>query len=531
MSRVGYWAQHGSLVHYPVVVEHQLWQAPWPELACLHLYLLAGGDGLVNLVQWSCLPLTACAVSLIAQQLGAGRSGQQLAGLVTLTTPMAIAQASSTQTDLAASLWVSALVWSLLTHRGRSPWVAAGAVGAAAALCAATKATTALFAGPFLLAAGIVAWRGGLGRAPDRSPERARDDRRRLALSLGLAVGLGLILNAGYMTRNLGSYGHPLGPSSIRAGHTNQRHDPGALVSLAARNLSLHAPLLANPAVARATEAAVRGLHEALGLEVDDPATSLGSPYSLHGQRPTGEGYAGNPVQLLLFALTCGALAWRRDPADRRALVYGVGVILGALACVAVLRFQLWGSRLQLPGFLLAAALIGRVLGRAPANRVLLLGTLLLLSAAPMALFLHNRPLLRGPSFWRGILYLEVPYQTVFDGDREQRYFVSTWANLGPGQIAAADFLASRGCRDVGLVGLREEYALRPLLEARVEGRVRLRHLGVRNASSDIPAPDPFSPQALLVAEGVGEVSPVEGVRYAPAWSQGGLAVWLPSPN
>src|SRR6185436_4583982 len=52
MPRVAHWAQAGSVAHYPTHILRQLWLGPWAEFGILHLYVLAGGDRLANLVQW-----------------------------------------------------------------------------------------------------------------------------------------------------------------------------------------------------------------------------------------------------------------------------------------------------------------------------------------------------------------------------------------------------------------------------------------------------------------------------------------------
>ncbi len=75
MSRVVNWAHNHSVAHYPTHNLRQIDNPPWSSFAILHLWLLGGGDQWVNLVQWLSMMGCLVGVSLIAQELGAGRSG------------------------------------------------------------------------------------------------------------------------------------------------------------------------------------------------------------------------------------------------------------------------------------------------------------------------------------------------------------------------------------------------------------------------------------------------------------------------
>ena len=72
LARVAHWAQSRSVAFYPTHIIRQLYQPPWAEFAALHLFIFAGGDRLVNLVQWISMAASLVGVSAIARQLGAG---------------------------------------------------------------------------------------------------------------------------------------------------------------------------------------------------------------------------------------------------------------------------------------------------------------------------------------------------------------------------------------------------------------------------------------------------------------------------
>ena len=72
LARIAHWGQNHTVAFYPTHIVRQLYQPPWAEYAMLHLYILAGGDRLANLVQWVAMAVSLVGVSVIARQLGAG---------------------------------------------------------------------------------------------------------------------------------------------------------------------------------------------------------------------------------------------------------------------------------------------------------------------------------------------------------------------------------------------------------------------------------------------------------------------------
>jgi hypothetical protein len=134
MPRVAHWSQAGSVANYPTHILRQLWLGPGAEFAVTHLYVLAGGDRLANLVQW--LAFAGCIVgsAVVARALGGGPAAQGLAAVACATLPMAISQASSTQNDLVGSFWLLSLGYWVLRFRAAPSMSAAVLVGVSAGL-------------------------------------------------------------------------------------------------------------------------------------------------------------------------------------------------------------------------------------------------------------------------------------------------------------------------------------------------------------------------------------------------------------
>ena len=184
---------------------------------------------------------------------------------------------------------------------------------------------------------------------------------RLLAAAPALAAAL---LTAPYFARNLAWYGptHPLGVQLAEDGgdQANAAFTPALTVSNVIRNAASHfaGPW---PGWNERLEHAVRSMHSWLGLSADDPRNTIWVMKFAVKWVPGAETIAGAPWHVVLIAAAVlGAWFW---PGARDWRWLATVVAAMALLYCAVVRWQLWGARLQLPGFvtgsLLAAALVG----------------------------------------------------------------------------------------------------------------------------------------------------------------------------
>ena len=497
LARVAHWSQNHTVAFYPTHIVRQLYQPPWAEYAILHLYILAGGDRLANLVQWAAMAVSLVGVSVIARQLGAGPRGQLLSAFVCATIPMGIMQASTTQNDYVAALWLVCLTSALLaigSHPGHFPVLGAGASLGLALL---TKGTANVLALPFVLVLLVV------GR--DRPLSRR--------LEQGLVIGLcALALNAPQYIRNFELFGSPLGPGaegSMR--YMNDEFSPSILASNLLRNLALHAGTPWQGANGL-TERAVEAMHRAIGIALDDPRSTW--PYTRFEVRPPAahEDLAGNGLHLLLIGAAMVG-AWR-GRGDRRLRAFAGCLLVAFLLFCLVLRWQPWHSRLHLPLFVLGAPLVGVVFERL---RPALLAIGLLLLAGSSVYFLTGN--------------------TAHHLVGRRSVFVRTWAeqrarHAGPAYVGAARFVMSTGCGDVGLAldGNDREYFLwGTLTDAGWRGRIE--HV-LTNASAGLPdgSRGAFRPCAIVLKNaGTPAAGLTLGARsYRTTWSRDDIQVLVP---
>jgi len=479
LSRVAQWLQWRDVGPYPTHILRQLHQSPWAEYAILHLQALAGTDRAANLVQWLAFAGCIAGASLLARQLGADAPAQVVAAVYAATLPMALLQATGTQNDLATAFWVTCFASLVLDTARRAREVRervnvarALLVGASVGLAVLTKPTAYLFAFPF------VVWLGAalLAAAP------------RAAWASALVVAAaGVALNLGHWVRNAAVSGTPVGPG--REGDRGQfsyameRHDPAALASNTLRNLALHAGTPAGR-VNRTLDGVVRRAHDALGVDPSDPRTTwMALQFHVTGLS-RHEDAAGNPLHLLLAAAAVAALVGGRRCVARRVWAYAGALAAGGSLFVVVLKWQPWGSRLQLPLFVLAAPLIAVALARVTAPRASRLTAGVLLAAATPWLFFGRPRALLGPG-------------SVLSMPADVQYFANRPGLAAPYADATRVLRASR-CSDVGFVGgwNSYDYPLWALLR-RGDPTARLRHVLVTNESAAWER-DPRPPCAVV---------------------------------
>ena len=466
MARVAHWAQNGSLNHYAAVYQHQLSMPPWAELAALNLYVLWGGDRLVNLVQWFALAASLILASGVAALLGASRPFQFLAAALVLSLPMALLQSTSTQNDLVAALWLLGLGYAVLSslRQASGHWMPI-AVGLGLGLALLTKATTLLFTPLFLVWYLVGRWRSSGGR--------------QAMLAVLVSMLLALAVNLPYLTRNAVTYGTPVGDVKFILTAVTLESLPSATEGASTEGTSALRSIRAGMTwgVARVARAAALNLitpsfavNQLLQRLLESFPAIFGESTiaSLQGAAWNHEDTAGNPFHLLLYLLIALAvILFRKRLAGGPLAIYLACSFFGFLVLPLVLKrgSVYFGIRYQLPFFLLsapgAAAVLARLLRPRMAN-LLTVGCLLL--CLPWVLLNNTRPLI-GMTPW------PTRVGSVLTAEASDLLFASAPA-LADRYAALAQAIDNAGCRQVGLkIDSGDlEYLFWWTLQRRIEG-------------------------------------------------------------
>jgi len=420
MARVANWYANQSVAHYVTAQQLENYFGPCAEFAILQFYVLGGGnDVLANCVQWFAFIGSIIAASLCARELGGRSASQFLAAAFVATIPMALHQANSTQNDLVCGYFVLVTAFFLLNAIARTQTVDVLYAGLSCGLALATKGTAYPLLVPMLVAFGI--WLLSQGQIPG------------MLKSGAILLACILLVNGGWWLRNYEYWGRPLGPRL--AGIVNNPRSVAALESNLIRNAALQLTSH-NRKLDAKLDRAVRRLHQICNLDIDAPGTTYEAPFRFPSfLLAYHEDCAANPfhfVLMLLIAATWPVLLKKRIvPLSSK---YDVAIQIGLFGCVLcsallfclLFKYQPYGTRLQLPLFLLGAAPVGVAIGELSVHdgngrfggvffsAALFTATWLFISSLPHILYNIRRPLVKN----------EVEVKSVFSTAREEQYWV-----------------------------------------------------------------------------------------------------------
>ncbi len=461
MSRVAQWMTNRDVDLYPAFYSAQLFLSPWSEYVILHLDILYGGDRLANLVELVSMIGTVTGVSLIAQQLGAGRRGQLLAAVAVVALPEGVLEASGAMNTYVGTFWIVMAIYYLLRWNKQQSWRVALALGSAVGLALMTKGTAYVFL-PFVL---VACWWIGPAAA-----------RKQLLARLPMFLLIVFILNGPLYLRNYKLSGSPLGFTSPLGDDPERQyantHVSGSIAAAnVVKNLSLHLatpiPSL-NDQLSRGVLWALHSMH----IDPDDKASTYRGGFHLNGFS-SHEARAGNPLQLALIALA-SLLLFNSRIGNQALRLYVLGLAGSFVLFCALIRWQPWNSRYHLPLFALGLAVVGVVLEKS-LPRLALSGVAcaLVISALPFAIFNSLRPL----APWPRVSVLRQPRLNSYFADSHDRWIDS--------DVAAAKLVESSPCRSIGVDASLEDfdYPLFALLGAGHNER-EVRYIGVRNLTA-----------------------------------------------
>lgn len=359
LPRAVMWISNRSVDFYPTPDYQQLVFAPWSEFAMAQTMLLASSDRFVNLVEFfSYLGCALCA-SLIAKFLGAGRNGQVLAGIVALTIPTMILEASGAMNTAVVAFWIAAsAAFVLAWNESQNRWFILGA-GLSAGLAILTKGIAYIFLPWMLLACW---WMGN------------KTARVKLLKCSWIAVAAVVLVNAPHWTRCYqltGSLlGMPLPEHTPRLQLTIADKTLQGTAANVIRNVSVHLGVPSRMINDRIGVAA-RKLMRLIGADPDDPKQMWMDTKFEAAQFSLREVHASNLLPLGLLAISCALALWSGWRGRGWTQVYfAAGITAGLLFFCASLRWHSWMSRLHEPIFVLGAALTGLYLEKYGSRRV-----------------------------------------------------------------------------------------------------------------------------------------------------------------
>ncbi len=494
LARVAHWTQNGSVAHYPTAILRQLYQPPLAEFAALHLQILSGGDHVANIVQWVSLIGCAAAASLIARELGLELKMQAFAAALVVTLPGAIVQGSSTQNDLVASLLTLAFfLFFLLSVRSDDPGFGYLWTGAALGLALLTKGTSYLYCfpvGAFFSVVHFFTLTDGASRI-------------RFGRRVAIVIVIALALNFGHFARNFSLFGTPVtsGDDEVR----NKNVTAQMVLANAARNYAVNLGT-SSVTLRNAIEGAMKRV---FGAELKNPnSTWLDNEFKV--EFSAHEDLAGNFLHIVLvtLALFLAFFAVRRARDGSGVIVAGLAftVVFGFFLFSALLKWQIWSARLQLPLLMLGSVLVAYTVAKLLPRAAYVLLALAFASAIPFLLFAAPRRVLGDNGRF-----------VLFDGERRHKLFKNL-PDAEPLYSAAAEAIKQQPVAPEA-VGLHIDYndfdyPLWGLLKDDPRSPPLIFHVGVTNVSKRLAGSRPAPEFVISTLTGTS----MDGVQYREIW-------------
>lgn len=425
LARVVHWQQDASLAHYPSVYYPQLWNAIWAEEAVLHGLIYFGAAQAANLVQWCAMLGSLAGVVAVTGLLGVRRRGAQLAVAFLASLPSGILEATSTQIDYVVAFWTVAFAYfAVLAHLRRLTRLELTAAAFTLGLGMLTKGTFYPFAAPLLIWLTIsLLRRHGVGKAFGRA---------------AFVASLAVVLNMGYWSRNIQTFGGPFGSQQWMEEKTSAVPTLSSVVARTTEEVVLNFPTPSESANTRIVDMEHR--FEAMLGRTQAPFTLIWSW--------NHEDLAGNPLHLTLILLTLIALVWW---SRRRGVFQERSAILVLMACASagfilyawMIVFEVYNVRYQVPFFALWAPLFGAAASTLMPRKARWGAIMVLLVLGlPWILFNQTRPLIGWQPRTRTASVLVAPQDRVL--------FSNVYQDRVPYEQAAA-VVKQSSCQKIGL--------------------------------------------------------------------------------
>jgi hypothetical protein len=380
LSRILHWEQAQSVGHYATSIDRQVYMPPLAEFGMMQFHLLTGSDQFLFFTQWFSMVVCAIGVMEIVAQFGADRLRQRLAALLAVSIPIGILEASSTQNDwVVAAYLVSFYVFSIafvkipsneiekseihdcqekfLLHDEK--YILAIWIGLSLGLTLLAKGTAYMLAipGAFWVGVELIKHKGQFWKG----------------IRLGVIISiLVIVINFGHLARNAFLYGQPIEP---RAEYATEKVTVMTWMSNITRSIAMHVPRptgetgLINT-MSLSVSGWLRFVHQITGIDPEDPSVTFGTGNVF--LEPVGsnthEDFAGNTIHavliissmvLIIGAEITGIKKWQNSTIVS---LYALTLIAGFLIFNALIKWQIYASRLQLPQFVLWCPIMAIVL-------------------------------------------------------------------------------------------------------------------------------------------------------------------------
>lgn len=488
LSRVIFWMQNSGVQPFQTPTVPQAAYPPAAEYGLLHIMLLSGTDRFVNLLQFFCWLGTAVGAGLIAQEFGLKQRHQYLSGILALTVPISILEATSTQNDLLVGYFLISFSYFMIRYIRLEERCDLVFCAASLGLAVLTKPYALIYGFPFACwLTGFLFYRRGLGCW------------RPLTVFMAVFASV----NLGLWTRNIEAFGAwmPKGSSL----YVMQSFTPGMLFGAWIKNIALQISVPFEPLNIWMNQVIYK-IHNMIGTPVMDSRNALISP-DLHccvQKFSTNEDLSSNPVHFVLSATSSliAALWIFKRKATYIQTFYFLSVVGGTTVLCFYLKWHPFFTRYHVFYYAAIAPVVAAVMSEWFSKKILqYLCVALLLTSIPWFFFNDLRPF-----FGK---------QSVFTTSRIDQYFAHR-PDLKKSYLMAADWIYRNDLKKIGLLGRHDDwdYPLWALIKLHHGHSIEMRYVDVKGPTAHISQIN-FEPQAVVCFGLTGTFKNRDELRHA----------------
>ncbi|KAA6441064.1 glycosyltransferase family 39 protein [Dyadobacter flavalbus] len=519
LSRLGYWIQNRNVEHYASHIERAISFSPFSEYIHLHTFLLLGSERVFQLVQWFCLSGILAYISLLIELFSGTRSAMRMALCFAATLPIVVLESMTTQNDLVVAFFILAsafYVFDYVKNRSRSALIL---LVLSVSLGMMTKGTFVFYALPF----GLYLLFFMLIR---------QNSRKTLAIVSCCLILAVLLINAPFWLRTYKLFRTPIG--TMANGNKNDFGNPSGFISSVSKHTFLHLGFVSPQNRYNAfMEAQLKSIHEAVGVPLNE--SGYGMDFKMN-KLNFNEDFAHNFIGMLLILLSLPLLFFTDFP--RNARWYAGLAFASFLVFCLFISYQVYGSRLHIPFFLLISPVIGLVYSSV-LNSVLTSFLLITLwiCALPFALLSVTHPLLSTRWFFEKIFpivnsglrlninthnQLNLKQESILYSNAEKMIWGDDWHEIR----ALKKFVNSLQAKNIGFDFTEASLDYGYQYTLRAPDR-HFEHIAVRNASVKLENPA-FVPDCIISEHDEGNEFRYHGKTYLKKWSGSFRWVYVP---
>lgn len=340
LPRVMYWVQEHTLYQDIIRNDHDF-MAPFGEYLLLHLYLIFNSDKLLFLSQWLAFAITIVLSFIIAKQIEISDRVANYIAVLVASSPIAVMQSSSTQTDMVTTVLLMFSVYFALNFLKSPSLMNCLLFSVSIGFGIATKATFILFAIiPFgILLINIL---------------RERKQYFIVGLLSLLVIG---IIQFRFLNQNLRIYGNFSGQNVLEGEsvYLNEFINSSAILSNVIRNIFMHLPV---PVAPQVIQNSIVSLHRIIGIDLNDSRTTyFDTKFSISSVIFPQEDIVGNPIHLVIIFLAGFFLILKRGKSriiNPEVYIY-ILAVFSFIVFSMILKWQPFHSRLQFPFFVIGS--------------------------------------------------------------------------------------------------------------------------------------------------------------------------------